>query len=349
MDRYHRQQVIPDHSHLDGMWQRLRVLLVGCGGVGTVVAQSLVRSGIGTLTIIDGDRVRETDLHRQLLYLPEDARRGTPKSQAACHNLQHIGGRSKIAGIPEMLTPRNAQDLFRQHDVVLDATDHIVVRSLIDRVALQTGTGWIHSGAIADRWVAASFMPPGTPCYHCWVPEVPAPGSIDSCETAGVLPVACLSAAAAVIRLLTEELISTDRSTTRSTSRKVIRGSIGEAERVIELKADPGCPHCGENASTHLSTGSGEERVYLRRLCGSGTIESWLNIDLDEIARRLDRADTDTRWNRGTTSIRVEDPAAELNCYSDGRCLITGYEKEDLSAVRMVLERHLGSDALHTY
>ncbi len=347
MDRYHRQQMIPDHSHLDGKWRRLRVLLVGCGGVGTVVAQSLVRSGIGTLTIIDGDRVRETDLHRQLLFLPEDARHGTPKSQAACHNLQRIGGRSKITGIPEMLTPGNAQDLFRQHDVVIDATDHIVVRSLIDRVALQTGTGWIHSGAIADRWVAASFMPPGTPCYHCWVPEVPAPGSIETCETAGVLPVACLSAAAAVIRLLTEELSPADGSIARNTSRKVIRGRIGEAERVVELKADPGCPHCGDNVSTHLSTGSGGDRVYLRRLCGSGTIESWLNIDLDEIACRLDGAESNTRWIRGSTSIRVEDPEAELNCYSDGRCLITGYETGDLAQIRIVLERHLGSDALH--
>ena len=76
----------------------------------------------------------------------------------------------------------------RKHDLVLDATDHIGVRSLIQQISLETGIGWIHSGAIADRWVAASFAPPGSPCYHCWVSPEASKADLGTCENRGRTP-----------------------------------------------------------------------------------------------------------------------------------------------------------------
>ncbi len=350
LGRYDRQQRVPQGVALDRDWQRLRVLLVGCGGVGTVLAQSLVRSGVGGLTVVDGDRIRETDLHRQLLYRDEDAMRGRSKAEAARQDLCTIGGRTVVDALPQMLTPKNAEALFYSHDVVLDATDNIQARSLIDLTAMRTGVGWIHSGAIADRWVAASFLQPGTPCYHCWVAEDPAPGSIGTCETDGVLQVSCLAAASLVIRLLTAQMRSTPEDAPRQTTRTIIRGSVDQGESCVELFADPGCTRCGNVSSRDVSSRSStpelDPRVYLRKLCGIGSVETWLNIDFDEIETRLGQLQDSGQLHRGATAIRREDRGGALICYRDGRALVTGDHANDLDEARGLLERWLGTDAL---
>ncbi len=345
MARYDRQQRIPQGVALDRDWQQLRVLLVGCGGVGTVLAQSLVRSGVGSLMVVDGDRIRESDLHRQLLYLDEDAKQGRPKADAARAALCRIGGRTLVDALPQMLTPKNAEALFCSHDVVLDATDNIQARSLIDLTAMRTGVGWIHSGAIADRWVAASFLPPGTPCYHCWVAEDPVPGSIGTCETDGVLQISCLAAASAVIRLLTAQMLSTPGDTPRQMTRTIIRGNVEQGESCVELVADPGCTRCGDVATQSTALDQ-DQRVYLRKLCGIGSVETWLNLDFDEIEIRLGQLQDPGQLHRGATAIRRQDRGGALICYRDGRALVTGDHASDLEEARGLLERWLGADSL---
>ncbi|MDE0960547.1 MAG: ThiF family adenylyltransferase [Planctomycetota bacterium] len=353
MDRYDRQQRIAGGTDLDRDWQRLRVLLVGCGGVGTILAQTLVRSGIGFLTVLDGDRVRVTDLHRQVLYRQEDADAGRAKVLVANRELQRIGGRTRLKMIPEMLTPTNAEAHFLAHDVVMDATDHIAARTLIDQTAMQTGIGWIHSGAIADRWVAASFLPPGTPCYHCWVAESPAPGAIGTCETDGVLPVACLAAASAAIRLLLQQirpvpLAEVPHHRQRPTTRTIVRGSIAEGETTAELAADPGCTRCGQRSHPTPSSVLGGAAVHLRKLCGSGSVETWLQLDFDQVESRLQMLNPAVRWHRSATAIRTEGPSGSLICYRDGRALLTGDHSETLQQAQQQLELWLGKDALWT-
>lgn len=345
MSRYDRQQRIPGGLLLDDRWRQLRILLVGCGGVGTPLAQTLVRGGIGFLTILDGDRVRETDLHRQTLYDEQDARKSAAKAMAARRSLEKIGGRTIITAVPQMLTPANADQLFRQHDVVLDATDHIAARLLIDRTALSTGVGWIHSAAIADRWVAASFLPPGSPCYHCWVPESPQPGAIGTCESEGVLPVTCLAAAAAVLRLLTSWLNNNSSANAPTGTRKIIRGSIDGDETCVTLNVDPGCPHCSHQAAASSGPGS-SDRVHLRKLCGAGSIEAWLDLDLDQIEMRLRGLETSPEIFRGSVSVKAQDSEGQLICYHDGRALITGNHGKQLDTARTLLDRWLGEDAL---
>lgn len=353
MDRYDRQLRMTGGTDLDRDWQRLRVLLVGCGGVGTILAQTLVRSGIGFLTLLDGDRVRVTDLHRQVLYHPEDADGGRAKVTVAGRELHKIGGRTQLKMIPEMLTPTNAKAHFLAHDVVMDATDHIAARTLIDQTAMQTGVGWIHSGAIADRWVAASFLPPGTPCYHCWVAESPAPGAIGTCESDGVLPVACLAAAAAAIRLLVNEIRrphqnNLDHESPASTRRTILRGTIADGEKTVELEADPDCSRCGNRSQSTASDRQERSGVHLRKLCGSGSVETWLQLDLDEIESRLLQLDSEIRWNRSATAIRSDGPSGSLICYRDGRALLTGNHSETIEQAQQQLESWLGKDALWT-
>ena len=313
---------------LDAAWAQTSVLLVGLGGVGSPLAQFLTRSGLGKLTLVDGDRVAVTDLHRQVLYDDEDVLKGTPKAEAACRSLQRIGGRTSLHSYAGMLTPRNADELFGDHEFVIDATDHIAARSLIQEVSLRTGIGWFHSAAIADRWVAASFTPPGSPCYHCWVSRELNHTAIGTCETEGVLPASCLAAASAVLRLLTETLHSPAESQTPGSKvRRILRGSLGTGEEWIELVADPECPTCSDSGLRDVESGSQmhrDDRFTLRKLCGSGTLEVWIDEDLEKMQSRLLKSGQIQDAREHPFSLRIVEPTGVITCYRDGRALITG-------------------------
>ncbi len=347
MDRYDRQKRVQGGHDLDQKWADTSILLVGIGGVGCPLAQALVRSGIGRLTLIDGDRVRDSDLHRQVLYTEQDALSGLPKTTAAINSLQEIGGRTELIGVQEMLTPLNARKWIAKHDLVLDATDHIGVRSLIQQISLETGIGWIHSGAIADRWVAASFAPPGSPCYHCWVSPEASKADLGTCETEGVLLASCMAASAAVMRLLTELLRSSSTTSANEpiASRKIIRGSISEGEVLVDLYPDPDCPLCSSLEGWKSTL---DQNLYpMRKLCGSGSLEAWLEVGIDEIKKRLKKNSEETALMESPLSVRWTGEDGMITCFGDGRALITGKLALDETIARDRLIQLLGTPPHH--
>ena len=321
LQRYDRQRKVHNGAILDDHWAQASVLLVGVGGVGSPLAQMLHRNGLGKLTLADGDRVQSTDLHRQILYTDEDVQQGLPKVRAAKRALESQGGRCVVETHEGNLTPRNVLDLFRGHDVVIDATDHVAARSLIQKASLQTGIGWIHSAAIADRWVAASFNPPGSPCYHCWVDPRLDQYPLGTCETEGVLPAACFAAASAVLRLLTESLrTGPDNDSPRDQIRRIIRGSLTDGETWVELAEDPSCPTCSDQGkATRIRESESTSGTYpVRRLCGSGSLETWIDVGLDQIEKVLQKSSGTENYSRSPWSLRVEDPAGAIICFEVG-------------------------------
>ena len=345
IQRYDRQRRVRNGANLDDLWAQTSVLLVGVGGVGSPLAQMLHRSGLGKLTLVDGDRVQTTDLHRQILYTAEDVQQGLPKVRAAKRALESQGGRSVVETYEGHLTPRNVLDLFTGHDVVIDATDHVAVRSLIQKASLETGIGWIHSAAIADKWVAASFNPPGSPCYHCWVDPRMDYYPLGTCETEGVLPASCFAASSAVMRLLTDSFISgPDKSVQQSQTRKILRGSLATGESWVELERDPSCPTCSDQGSTSkILTGKPSPvKQPIRRLCGSGSLETWFDEDLDQIESALDHCGNDS-YIRTPWSLRIEDPSGAISFYEDGRALITGDLAKDEKQAKIRLAQILNT------
>lgn len=343
--RYDRQRRVRNGVTLDDLWAQTSVLLVGVGGVGSPLAQMLHRSGLGKLTLADGDRVQTTDLHRQILYTEEDVQQGLPKVRAASRALELQGGRCVVETHEGNLTPRNVMDLFRGHEVVIDATDHVAARSLIQKASLQTGIGWIHSAAIADRWVAASFNPPGSPCYHCWVDPRMDQYPLGTCETEGVLPAACFAAASAVLRLLTESLrAGPDGDSSRGQIRRVLRGSLTTGETWIELAADPSCPTCSDQGRTTRirDSESAPDTHPFRRLCGSGSLETWIEEGLDQIEAVLQKSAVKENYSRSPWSLRVEDSSGAIICFEEGRALITGDLAADEDRAKERLAQILG-------
>ena len=345
LQRYDRQRRVRNGASLDDLWAQTSVLLVGVGGVGSPLAQMLHRSGLGKLTLADGDRVQTTDLHRQILFTDEDVQQGLPKVRAARKALESQGGRCVVESHEGNLTPRNVLDLFRGHDVVIDATDHVAARSLIQKASLQTGIGWIHSAAIADRWVAASFNPPGSPCYHCWVDPRMDQYPLGTCETEGVLPAACFAAASAVFRLLTESLrTGLDNVSPRDQTRKILRGSLTAGEAWIELAGDPSCPTCSDQgkATRNRESESAPGTYPVRRLCGSGSLETWIDDGLDQIEKILQQSPGTENYSRSPWSLRIEDSTGAIICFEDGRALITGDLASDEDQAKERLAQILG-------
>lgn len=182
--RYSRQVALPGFG-AEGQ-QRLataRVLVIGAGGLGSTVIPALVAAGVGTVGIIDDDRVELSNLHRQHVHGVADI--GSPKVRSAAASVAQLDPRAKVVAIETRLTSDNALELFADYDLVLDGSDNFPTRYLANDAAVLTGIPLVW-GAVSQYGgqVGVSF---GT-TYRDLFPSPPPPGSVLSCEEGGVLP-----------------------------------------------------------------------------------------------------------------------------------------------------------------
>ena len=182
--RYHRQMLLPGIGE-DGQ-RRLcesHALLVGCGALGTVIADAMVRAGVGTLTIVDRDVVEITNLQRQVLF--DEAAIGTKKVDAALASARSLNSDVAIVPIATWLDSANARDLIVGHDLVIDASDNYASRLAVNDAAVALGIPFIHGAAIQWEGLVAGFDPRVGPCYRCLFPELPE--NEQTCSDVGVL------------------------------------------------------------------------------------------------------------------------------------------------------------------
>lgn len=165
--RYNRQIVLPQID-LDGQEKicRAKVLIIGMGGLGTAVAQSLCGSGVGNLTLVDDDVVNATNLPRQWLY--SDNQCGMPKVAAAKEKLAMINRECVIDTVDERLTKPALQALSESHQVIVDCTDNLAARRLNNEVSWQTNTPLVSGAAVRfEGQLFVSIPHTKMPCYGC--------------------------------------------------------------------------------------------------------------------------------------------------------------------------------------
>lgn len=158
------------------------VLVVGAGGLGCPVAQYLGAAGIGHITLVDGDTVSRTNLHRQVLFGEADI--GHSKARAAAARLRANNGTIRVDAIAEHLTVDNAGALVEAADLVLDCSDNFAVRYLVNDLCINTGKPWLFASVVQLSGQAALFTPAGA-CFRCLFPEPPR--GVADCNAAGVL------------------------------------------------------------------------------------------------------------------------------------------------------------------
>jgi len=186
--RYVRQMVFPEVGEA-GQRRLLSssVAVIGCGGLGTHIADNLVRAGVGRLKLVDRDRVELSNLQRQILFDEEDAARALPKAEAAARKLRTFNSQVQLEPLVVEVGQENVGEIVRDVDVVLDGSDNFETRYFVNDACVKLGIPWIYGGAVASYGMTMTIIPYRTPCLRCVFPEVPPRESAVTCVTAGIL------------------------------------------------------------------------------------------------------------------------------------------------------------------
>jgi len=220
-----------------------RVLCLGAGGLGSPAALYLAAAGVGTIGIVDDDRVALSNLHRQLLHGTKDI--GRPKTESARERLAEVNPEVQVRLHACRFESENAAEILRDYDLIVDGTDNFATRYLSNDVAVFAGKPNVYGSIFRFDGQATVFAPHlGGPCYRCLFPEPPPPGEVPSCAEAGVLGVlpgivGTVQATEAIKLILGigESLIG----------RLLHFDALKMKFREFNLRRDRECPVCGEH------------------------------------------------------------------------------------------------------
>ena len=319
--------------------RRSSVLLVGCGALGSTIAELLTRAGVGRLVLVDRDLVELTNLQRQVLFDETDAREGLPKAVAAARRLGQINTQVTLEPVVADFNAANAVQLARDVDVILDGMDNFETRYLLNDVAVKLGKPYIYGGAVGTRGMVYVYAP-GRSCLRCVFDE-PTGGTRETCDTVGVLgPAASIIASfesAEAIKLLTANAAALNP--------KLLTLDVwANTMRAIDVGVpDPECPCCCQHRFDYLE---GSRRAATTSLCGRNAVQivtahAGENIDLAPLA---DRLAAHGAVSRNPYLLRVElrerDHDYQLTLFPDGRAIVHG--TADPAVAKSLYSRYIG-------
>lgn len=309
-------------------------LLVGCGALGGAIAQSLVRSGIGRLVIVDRDLVETSNLARQVLFEERHALAALPKVDAARESLARIGGPTRVEAHAEHLDANNIGALASGVDLVLDGTDNLATRYLVNDYCVEHELPWIYGGVVGASGVVLAILPGRGPCLRCLFPEPPPPASLPTCETAGVLQPA-VGAIASMQAGLALRVLGADA---RFEPELIELDAWNGRARSVRIARDPSCPCCGAREFPFLHHAIEREAVLL---CGRDTVQvrGRARADLELLERDLNGVAH--AMQRNGSLLRFEVGAQRFTVFADGRALIEGLV--DVGRARALYDRYIGA------
>jgi len=222
------------------------VLVVGAGGLGSAILQYVVGAGVGTVGIVEFDKLDISNLHRQVLYREEDL--GRPKPQCALARLKSLNSDVTLRIYDEPLNPDNALDVIGQYDLVVDATDNFPARYLINDACVLAGKRFVHASIFQFEGQVTVLADPEGPCYRCQYPTPPPEGLVKAGGDAGVFGpapgvIGCIQASEAIKLLagvgkpLIGRILHMDLWTAKFSEYRIAK--------------DPNCPACSANRTIH--------------------------------------------------------------------------------------------------
>ena len=347
IDRYHRQLLLPQvGSKGQARLGASTVMLVGCGALGTVIADQLVRAGIGRLRVVDRDLVELTNLQRQVLFDESDARDGLPKAIAAANRLRRVNSDVIIEPHVADVHAANIESLSglesggRPVDLILDGTDNVATRYLLNDVSVKHGIPWIYGACVGTEGRCMAIVPPDGPCLRCVFPEPPSPAELPTCDTAGVLA----PAAAVVASLQVVAAIRTLLGATRPAEESLIALDVWQGRFKsfkLEHAKKPDCPTCGQRRFEFLEASADGQ---MTSLCGRNAVQvrsrSDEPVDLPKMADKLGRSGHVQLTPYLLRCALHEPQSLQLTLFPDGRAIIHG--TADLDRARSVYARFIG-------
>jgi adenylyltransferase/sulfurtransferase len=335
--RYSRQELFaPIGPEGQARLGRARVAIVGCGALGSTLAEMMARAGVGSLTVIDRDYVEESNLQRQSLFDEEDAARGLAKAAAAEARLKEINSEVAVRGVVADLAADNAAELLKDADLVLDGTDNFETRFLLNDVCLQAGIPWVYGACVGSYGLALLVRPHVSPCLRCVLEEMPGPGG-PTCDTVGVVaPVVHV-----VAGLQAGEALKVLAGRAQDLLPGVVTVDLWKGRfEVMDLGGRaPWCPACTEGRYDYLESGTGTGSAVL---CGRDAVQvrppRGTRVDLPALAGRLS-ASGDVAANEHLVRFRA--PGTEMVVFGDGRAIVKGVK--DAAQARSLYARYVGS------
>ena len=260
------------------------MLLVGAGGLGAPAALYLAAAGVGTIGVVDFDKVERSNLHRQVLF--SDADVGRPKARAAVERMRALNPFIAVHEHDTRFTSANAHELVREYDMILDGTDNFPTRYLVNDVSVLQGKPNVYASIFRFEGQASVFDAKRGPCYRCLYAKPPPPGLVPSCAEGGVLGVlpgimGSIQAAEAVKLILGrgEPLIG----------KLLLLDALSMEFTTLRLAKDSKCPICGPEATI-------TELIDYEEFCGIRGEEEEVpegvpRVSPRELADRLARKD----------------------------------------------------------
>lgn len=281
--RYGRHLVL-DEVGIEGQrrLKNARVLLVGAGGLGSPAAMYLAAAGVGTLGLVDFDRVDVTNLQRQVIHGTRDI--GRPKLDSASDRIRDLNPNVHVEQFDTALTSENALGIARSFDVIVDGTDNFPTRYLVNDTCVILGKPNAFGSVLRFEGQASVFATENGPCYRCLFREPPPPGLVPSCAEAGVLGV--LPGLVGTIQA-TETIKLILGKGVPLIGRLLLIDALTMNFRTIELRRDPECPACGTREINEL--------IDYEAFCGVSATNTGNDVIRDigprELAQRMSRGD----------------------------------------------------------
>ena len=317
-----------------------RVLLVGCGALGSVLADTLTRAGVGHLRIVDRDFVETTNLQRQVLFDEDDVAAQMPKAVAAVEKLRRINSTIELEAIVADVDCHNIRELARDVHLILDGTDNFETRFLVNDLSLETGIPWVYGGCIGSHGQVMAVLPGQSACLRCVIESPPEAGTTETCETAGILgpTVNVIASWQAILAM------------------KILTGHLADVPRVLTvidiwdhtfrtldvsgLHVSSDCPACKRGERLWLSGQSGSRSTVL---CGRNSVQvvpsSPTTLSLDELAAKWSGHGTITR-NPYLARLALTGGEFEVTVFRDGRAIVRG--TQEIAAARALYARYVG-------
>jgi adenylyltransferase/sulfurtransferase len=340
LERYTRQMIFTPLGE-EGQQQlaHSRVLICGCGALGSVLANTLVRAGVGHVRIADRDFLEMNNLQRQVLYDEADVAAGLPKAIAARNKLQKINSEVEIEAIVTDVDFRNLPGLLADVELIVDGTDNFETRFLLNDAAIHYGIPWVYGGCIGAEGQTMTIMPGETPCLRCVLRENPPPGTTPTCDTAGILgPIVHVVAsfqACEAIKILSGRRAAISRTL------NVIDLWENRLRQINldSLRTANDCPTCHDRQFPWLE---GQQGSHTAVLCGRNAVQLTFadpqSISLESLQQKLQKVGAVTR---NPFLLRLEVDSYRLTVFPDGRAIIGG--TNDIAEARTIYARYIGS------
>jgi molybdopterin-synthase adenylyltransferase len=345
--RYRRQMILPQIGESgQARLAAARLLLVGCGALGCHAADQLARAGVGHLRIADRDVVELTNLGRQTLFDEQDAKAGYAKAQAAAQRLAKVNSAITIEPLVTDVWAGNVEELAqiqgRPADLILDGTDNVQTRYLLNDIAVKAGIPWIMAACVGTEGRVMAIDPGRTACLRCVFPTPPAGGELPTCDTAGILqPAAAMVASLQVAQAMKMLIGQWQLVDQRLWTLDVWSGRFGSIGLAGARQTD--CPCCGQREFPFLQTNGADAAVTL---CGRNAVQirparPWKAPEFERAIGRLGRAGQVESGIFFSRCRLDETPGMTITCFKDGRLLIDG--TADTGRAKAVCARYIGT------